>query len=51
MKLEKLCTLHMEQPLGIDTTPEFSWILTSAKRNVRQKGYRITLREDSGSDI
>ncbi|MBQ1370643.1 MAG: family 78 glycoside hydrolase catalytic domain [Clostridia bacterium] len=51
MTLYDLRTCHMEQPLGIDLTPEFSWKLQSEKRDVLQESYRIVLRDDTGLPI
>lgn len=43
MKLAKLKTLRMTEPLGIDVTPYFSWILESDTPNTLQASYRLTV--------
>ncbi|MBR2996261.1 MAG: family 78 glycoside hydrolase catalytic domain [Lachnospiraceae bacterium] len=48
MKLERLRTLHMENPLGIDEDPFFSWILKSDRKNVFQTGFRICVKDAEG---
>ncbi len=42
VEVRKLRTENLEEPLGLDVAkPRFSWQLTSSKKNVRQKAYRI----------
>lgn len=43
MELARLRTLSRVNPVGIDQTPEFSWILRSSIRNTRQRTYRIVV--------
>lgn len=45
MKLIKLKTLHMKDPLGIDEKPYFSWMLESDRQNVTQEGYRLSVED------
>lgn len=42
-----LRTLHRENPVGIDETPEFSWMLSSEEKNVTQQAYRIVVRAET----
>lgn len=48
MELERLRTLHMENPLGIDTKPYFSWTLRSERKNVVQENYRVRVSDETG---
>jgi alpha-L-rhamnosidase len=42
-----LKTEGQENPVGLDVVqPRFSWILQSAKRNVKQTAYELTVRQD-----
>lgn len=44
MQIIHLRTLHTENPLGIDTTPYFSWVLESVKPDTMQQTYRIEVK-------
>ncbi len=50
MELKRLRTLHMENPMGIDVNPYFSWMLESERQNVIQKSYRLYVK-DSQEDF
>ncbi len=41
--IQKLRVCHLENPLGIDETPVFSWLMKSERRGSRQEAYRITV--------
>ncbi|WP_345802979.1 family 78 glycoside hydrolase catalytic domain [Microbacterium sp. AZCO] len=43
MELARLRTLNRIEPLGIDQTPEFSWMLRSSARDTVQSSYRIVV--------
>lgn len=47
LTVEKLRTLSLTNPVGIDKAPTFSWILNSDERGVMQKSYRIMVCSDS----
>ena len=47
LTVEKLRTLSLTNPVGIDKAPTFSWILQSDERGVMQKSYRIMVCSDS----
>ena len=51
MKLTRLRVLHMENPLGIDEKPWYSWVLESEKPNTMQTGYRIRVVEENGDPV
>lgn len=46
MTVGKLHTMHLTDPVGIDTSPVFSWILDSDKRGVVQESYCIRVATD-----
>lgn len=46
MKLTHLRTNHLENPVGIDTNPEFSWRIESDEKDVKQIAYSIVVLED-----
>lgn len=46
--MEKLRTLSLTNPVGIDKAPTFSWILNSDECGVMQKSYRIMVCSDDG---
>ena len=48
MKVERLRCLHLENPLGTDRMPYFSWVLTSERENVVQKSFRIVVTDEDG---
>lgn len=48
MIITRLKTLHMENPMGIDTIPYFSWIMESDTPNTEQASYRITITDPDG---
>lgn len=45
MELKRLRTLHMENPMGIDVNPYFSWMFESKRQNVIQKAYRLYVKD------
>ena len=47
MKLTQLQTLSMYNPLGIDRTPYFSWILESEEKDTLQTASRLRVIHDS----
>ena len=47
LTVEKLRTLSLTNPVGIDKAPTFSWILNSDECGVMQKSYRIMVCSDS----
>lgn len=51
MKLKRLRTLHMENPMGIDVNPYFSWMLESKKQNVIQEAYRLYVKDSRGDFV
>lgn len=51
MHIEHLRTLHRTDPLGIDQTPEFSWIMISDQKDTFQTCYRIQLRTADGTTV
>ncbi len=51
MKITRLRVLHMENPLGIDETPWFSWVLESGMNHTIQARYRICVAEKDGRKV
>ncbi len=51
MELKRLRTLHMENPMGIDVNPYFSWMLESKRQNVIQKAYRLYVKDLQGDFV
>lgn len=51
MKVTNLKTLHQTNPLGIDCTPYFSWMLESDVPDTMQASYHIQLLEENGSVV
>lgn len=51
MKLYDLRTNHFAQPLGIDTTPYFSWKIDSEKENTTQVSYQITVYKEGSKTL
>lgn len=51
LKLKKLRCLHMENPVGIDQIPYFSWVLESDEENVMQVSYRIEVKNETGEEV
>lgn len=49
MELKKLKTLRMTEPLGIDVTPYFSWIMDSDIPNTKQVTYHLVVKDESGA--
>lgn len=43
-----LRTLGLEKPLGIESTPAFSWKIESSRRGYRQSAYEITVTDSHG---
>lgn len=46
MEVSEIRVLYMENPLGIDRRPWFSWKLKSAGENTLQTAYRVCVREE-----
>ncbi len=44
-------TLGMRNPLGIESTPTFSWVVKADRRGFRQQAYSITVTDDAGSTV
>ncbi len=51
MQLTRLRVLHMENSLGIDENPWYSWVLKSEKPDTMQTGYRIRVTEEAGNPV
>ena len=47
LQVGHLRTLHRVNPVGIDETPEFSWMLSSSENNVLQSAYCLIVRSAS----
>ena len=47
LKLRKLRVDNQKAPVGVDKIPEFSWVLSSERRNVVQKSYRLLIARDA----
>lgn len=47
MNIGSLTCNNLVNPIGIDTTPKFSWKLYSDKRNIYQTEYRITVTSNN----
>lgn len=47
MKVDGLHTMHLTNPVGLDSAPVFSWILESDNRGVVQESYNITVASDA----
>lgn len=48
MIVKNLKVLHMENPLGIDTVPYFSWMMDSDTPNTEQASYQLIVKDSSG---
>lgn len=46
MKVDGLHTMHLTNPVGIDASPVFSWMIDSDKRGVVQESYNIVVATD-----
>ncbi|MDE6721876.1 MAG: glycoside hydrolase family 78 protein [Bacteroidaceae bacterium] len=46
-----LRTLGVEKPLGIESTPAFSWKIESSRRGYRQSAYEITVTDSRGTTL
>lgn len=51
MEITRLRTLHQENPLGIDVTPYFSWVLQGTEKDLVQEQYRIRVTEEGGKVV
>ena len=51
MKIANMKCLGMKNPLGVDRTPYFSWMLESEKENTMQTSYRITVSDERGIKV
>ena len=51
LRLERLRTLNMEHPLGIDEKPYFSWVLNSDASNTMQISWELTIKEACGAIV
>ena len=50
-RVTNLRTLGLNQALGIESTPAFSWELSSTERNVRQTAYQINVTDEQGTTV
>ena len=46
VRVDGLHTMHLTNPVGIDSEPVFSWIIDSDKRGVVQESYNIVVATD-----
>lgn len=46
MTVGRLHTMHLTNPIGVDSSPVFSWIIDSDKRGVVQESYNIKVATD-----
>jgi len=46
LTVRKLRMDDLDQPLGVEAVPRFSWAAESDRRNVRQKAYRLQIAKD-----
>lgn len=46
LKVKEIYIDYLKNPIGIDKSPQFSWVIESDKRNVVQKGYQVQLSEN-----
>lgn len=51
MIVKNLKVLHMENPIGVDVAPYFSWILESVTPNTMQTSYQLTIADSRGNLI
>ena len=51
MHLINLRTLNMNNPLGIDVNPYFSWIIQSEEQDVMQSAYKIIVKSDENQEV
>lgn len=50
-KVVELRTLGLKNPLGIESTPNFSWKIQADERGYQQKAYEITVTDANGSEV
>lgn len=46
MKVKEITTLNMENPLGIDVTPYFSWKIESEEPGTLQTAYQVQVWDE-----
>ena len=51
IEVTNLRTIGLSQPVGIESTPAFSWELSSTERNVLQKAYEINVVDAKGTTV
>lgn len=51
MVVKNLKVLHMEEPIGIDVKPYFSWMIESNTPNTMQTSYQLTIEDSEGNCI
>ena len=44
-------TIGMDAPIGIESTPTFSWEIASSERGVRQNAYEIQVTDATGANV
>ena len=44
-------TLGLQSPIGIESTPSFSWMVNSSERGFRQRAYEINVTDANGSTV
>jgi len=44
-------TIGMDAPIGIESTPTFSWEIASSERGVRQSAYEIQVTDATGANV
>ena len=50
-ELTNLCTIGLCEPIGIESTPTFSWEISSLDRGVRQSAYQISVNDATGTTV
>lgn len=51
MYVRKFRTWNMDNPLGIDQKPYFSWIIESEQKNVMQTAYQLVITNEKGTVV
>lgn len=51
LKLKELQCLHMDNPVGIDERPYFSWKLASEEEDVMQASYQVIIQNEEGETL
>ncbi len=50
-EVTRLRTIGLESPIGIESTPDFSWEIVSTERGVQQSAYEICVSEANGTIV